>query len=76
MLDPSRDEYNPALVQCIKKVPRMPGCESAYFFPKDVDVCSSSADSSENVRAGSLVVHVRSGDIFTDAILSYYGQVR
>lgn len=72
--DPDREEYNPGLFQCIKRVPRMPGCEAAYFFAKDVDVCDT-APEKDTSRAGNLVINVRSGDIFKDAVLSYRGQV-
>ncbi|CAB1107139.1 unnamed protein product [Ectocarpus sp. CCAP 1310/34] len=40
-----RDEghpyYTPELFECIKELPRIAGCEAAYFFPKDmaVDMC-------------------------------------
>lgn len=74
--DPTREIYNPALLQCIKNVPRMLGCESAYFFPKGVDVCSASTPGwREKSGDGNLVIHIRSGDIFKDAVLNYYGQV-
>lgn len=73
MDDPNLEEYNPELLKCIKRVPRTPGCTAAYFFPKDVDLCA--ALKKDNSHAGNLVINVRSGDIFTDAVLSYYGQV-
>ena len=32
--------YNvPGLTECMAKVPRLLGCEAAYYFPQDVDIC-------------------------------------
>lgn len=73
MEDPDLAEYNPELLECIKRVPHMPGCESAYFFAKNIDVCAPTK--TDTIRAGNLVINVRSGDIFQDAVLGYYGQV-
>lgn len=120
--------YNPNLLECIKSAPRLLGCEAAYYFPTDIDVCTreksieggrrellttqttgpggkkrritgvENDEGSRNIRrrtdgetrnedsevdddgddekgAGKLVLHVRSGDIFDNDILSYYGQV-
>eukprot|EP00903_Cladosiphon_okamuranus_P013122 g12238.t2 len=120
----------PGLKRCIKRAPRLLGCEAAYFFPKDLEVCPTAAASptrpsahqreekkqnsggkhdfltrselaeatpsnEEEGRqvelewgrsegggggggggrgAGTLVLHVRSGDVFIDAPLSSYGQ--
>lgn len=112
-MEDTRDEhYNPQLLSCIRRVPRLLACEAAYYFPSNVDVCSGrehagNGDTTEQIetnkkwglvpgldlagggkgegkdeykggeverRAGNLVLHVRSGDIFDDAVLSYYGQ--
>lgn len=89
-----RDEfYNPGLKKCISRAPRLLGCEAAYYFPKDIDLCheaaapaggheaSTSGEDQEpgqhegGQSGGNLVVHVRSGDIFDDAVLKSYGQV-
>ncbi|CAM9146176.1 unnamed protein product [Scytosiphon promiscuus] len=131
--------YNPGLLKCVARAPRLLGCEAAYYFPKDIDICSASAappasdreheakrlEKAENPAEmgrqldlglsggenggqttttgtvkdtrwrvqeeassewkdgddwddgggdGTLVLHVRSGDIFDDEILAYYGQ--
>lgn len=63
------------LRECIKEAPRLLGCESAYYFPTDEDVCPDKEAAKREGGAGTLVLHVRSGDIFGDAILWYYGQV-
>ncbi|CAM9921042.1 unnamed protein product [Ectocarpus sp. 12 AP-2014] len=45
-LEGLRDEghpyYTPGLFECIKELPRITGCEAAYFFPTDmaVDMCA------------------------------------
>ena len=98
----------PRLRACIAKVPRLLGCESAYYFPKDLDVCEGpdggdggldgetddggleeekkeeaggakggleGVEKQQPKGAGNLVVHIRSGDIFSTSVLSYYGQV-
>ena len=123
---PGHSHYNPTLRECVKKVPRLLGCEAAYYFPMDIDVClggelkaaageveegegpsaghgwkrrisddvrlqgdvddrrvegedggggDNDADGEEE-KVGKLVLHVRSGDIFKDDVLWYYGQVR
>lgn len=132
---PGHSYYNPKLLKCIKSAPRLLGCEAAYYFPTDIDVCtreksreggrrellttrtaghggrrrritddendegSGKETNVEDSRrgtdgeerseddgafgdggddekgAGKLVLHVRSGDIFDNDILSYYGQV-
>eukprot|EP00903_Cladosiphon_okamuranus_P021969 g20199.t1 len=87
--------YTPNLKECIKSVPRLIGCEAAYFFPMDIDVCQSGQtiagnrsreeQSSNEARAigvdfegeeaaGNLVIHIRSGDIFTSHPHPKYGQ--
>ena len=144
--------YTPGLSECIKTVPPVTGCEAAYLFPADIDVCLSDkkrqdrqlvaterGDAASDVRlegdaydrhgkkggedaaslragrvvtrtgnlksgvghkmdergdepmvetevegrasneedgTGSLVMHVRSGDIFVDPVHPSYGQVR
>ncbi|CAM9408479.1 unnamed protein product, partial [Hapterophycus canaliculatus] len=35
--------YNPELLKCVSRAPRLLGCEAAYFFPKDVDICPADA---------------------------------
>ncbi|CAM9229439.1 unnamed protein product [Ectocarpus sp. 12 AP-2014] len=55
-----RDEdhpyYTPGLFACIKELPRITGCEAAYFFPTDmaVDICSlddtAERENNSNVR--------------------------
>lgn len=98
----------PHLRACIAKVPRLLGCESAYYFPKDLDVCEglggggggrggatedngfeeekegeaggvegglAGGQKQQHKGAGNLVIHIRSGDIFSTNVLSYYGQV-
>ncbi|CAN0085914.1 unnamed protein product, partial [Ectocarpus sp. 4 AP-2014] len=60
-LEGLRDEghpyYTPGLFECIKELPRITGCEAAYFFPTDmaVDMCPSDEtaerdNSNSNVR--------------------------
>lgn len=70
---------NEPLTACIEKS-RVLECEAAYYFPTDVDICDNPYSARENVgaadNAGHLVVHVRSGDIFTYREASgRYGQV-
>ena len=99
--------YVPHLRACIARVPRLLACESAYYFPKDHNVCDvpdgggggrddavegrgldeeeedgeagakdGLAGKEEQPKgAGNLVIHIRSGDIFDNDVLSYYGQV-
>ncbi|CAM9966980.1 unnamed protein product [Pylaiella littoralis] len=112
----------PGLKRCIKQAPRLLGCEAAYYFPEDVDLCPTAAASptrppvnqreekkidsgggrhllnvSKLAEAtpsneeeggqvevawgrrggrgeGTLVLHVRSGDVFGETPLSSYGQ--
>eukprot|EP00752_Nemacystus_decipiens_P002002 g1923.t1 len=96
----------PGLKECIKHAPRLIGCEGAYFFPADVNVCNSNRPDYDGVQTpitdhpslevngtgqlraenervtakdGNLVIHVRSGDIFSDDHLypyvsEHYGQ--
>lgn len=40
MEDPASDVYNPDLMTCVGTVPRLVGCEAAYYFPADMDVCA------------------------------------
>ena len=91
------------LKACIAKVPRLLGCEAAYYFPKGLDVCHAPKEGGEgsnestggefdrkevgavdhgsqeeagaNKGAGTLAIHIRSGDIFYDDVLANYGQV-
>lgn len=85
--DPDHKYYNPMIRGCIAKAPRLLGCEAAYFFPKDVDVClSNPAEGGPNLGrltqeqrvegggAGNLLLHVRSGDVFEHPS-RFYGQV-
>lgn len=93
------DSYNPDLMKCYRKVPRLIECEAAYYFPADTDVCApdipgdgdrkeqdgegeliggggrGANNGSSGGGAGNLVLHVRSGDIFSTAVLPQYGQV-
>lgn len=126
---PDHEYHVPGLKECITRAPRLLGCEAAYYFPKDVDVCGTAAapptsppvDQDEEMRLdpgerrdelerrkiaeakstpvneeesgqaqgqregsgpeaeggggeGTLVLHVRSGDIFDNDVLAYYGQ--
>lgn len=68
---------NENLTACVENVPRLLGCEAAYFFPAGVDICPPAKST---LRAGHLVVHVRSGDIFNgmvrESTIRRYGQVR
>ena len=43
--DPTHRYYTPNLKKCIKSAPRLVGCEAAYFFPMDTDVCLSNQTS-------------------------------
>ena len=86
---PDHPHYTPMLLKCIKKkAPRLLGCESAYYFPANFDVCLSKESKGGGVEAkggdyyerhgkgaGTLVLHVRSGDIFDNDVLRDYGQV-
>eukprot|EP00903_Cladosiphon_okamuranus_P010925 g10319.t1 len=84
--NPTHLFYTPNLVECIKSVPRLVGCEAAYFFPMDIDICQSEQTSASNASLEehpnnessatgmefegeeapeNLVIHIRSGDIFT-----------
>ncbi|CAM9534007.1 unnamed protein product [Ectocarpus sp. 13 AM-2016] len=102
--NPSHPYYTPNLSTCVETVPRLTGCEAAYFFPMGVDVCLSDGAATGNVvheqggngasgqsgsgvrknpvgseeeegrSANTLVMHVRSGDIFVDPVVSGYGQ--
>lgn len=150
--DKAHPFYTPGLSECVKTVPPVTGCEAAYLFPADIDVCLSDkkrqdrqlvaterGDAASDVRlegdaedrngkkggedaaslragrvvtrtghlksgvghemdergdepmvetevegrasneedvTGSLVMHVRSGDIFVDPVHPSYGQVR
>lgn len=74
---------NEPLTACIEKS-RVLECEAAYYFPTDVDICDNPYSARENFgmnmsaadKAGHLVVHVRSGDIFTlREARGRYGQV-
>lgn len=65
-------------------IPRPFGCEAAYWFPVDIDVCDSiettNSDgdlhgSYDEAGGGNLVLHVRSGDIFVNPVHNEYGQV-
>lgn len=103
--NPNHPYYTPNLSTCVETVPRLTGCEAAYFFPMGVDVCLSDGTANGDVvheqrgngasgRSGSgvkknpvgseeeegrpantLVIHVRSGDIFVDPVVPGYGQV-
>lgn len=44
--DPERVKYVPKLNDCVKKAPRLTGCEAAYFFPRDVTVCPAKTNPS------------------------------
>lgn len=76
--------YNPGLLKCMKHPgPPVTGCEAAYLFPTDIDLCLSDTTTeghalveNEEGVAGNLVIHIRSGDIFVDPVLFSYGQVR
>lgn len=99
---PGHPHNVPMLMNCIAKVPRLLGCEAAYYFPKDLDFChmpeereglgdeSAGGESDQEEAgavdrsqeqdgtrggAGNLVIHIRSGDIFSNEVLADYGQV-
>lgn len=71
------------LRDCVKDLPRLVGCEAAYLFPTNRDVCQQASQQNGSGRevdqgkegAGALVLHVRSGDIFGKHPRSNYGQV-
>ncbi|CAN0389040.1 unnamed protein product [Ascophyllum nodosum] len=78
---PSGWSKNEPLTACIERT-RQLDCEAAYFFPVETDVCDSRVDE-ERAEADvtaptdpkSLVIHVRSGDIFRSRRASgVYGQ--
>ncbi|CAN0318458.1 unnamed protein product [Ascophyllum nodosum] len=78
---PSGWSKNEPLTACIERT-RQVNCEAAYFFPAEIDVCDShvdeehaEADVSASTDPKSLVIHVRSGDIFRSKRASgVYGQ--
>ncbi|CAM9822671.1 unnamed protein product [Ectocarpus fasciculatus] len=104
--NPSHPYYTPNLSTCVETLPRLTGCEAAYFFPMNVDVCLSDRtavgdaavheqqrgngasgrsgsrgkkdpagrEEEEGEAAGTLVIHVRSGDVFVDPVIPGYGQ--
>lgn len=76
---------NPELFQCIKLMPRLIGCEAAYYFPVGKDMCPESARASHGRSAagegtaggaGTLAIHIRSGDVFKETPHVAYGQVK
>lgn len=104
LVETSGHRHNvPMLKECIAKVPRLLGCEAAYYFPKGLDFChvpgegegggneSAGGELDEEEAgavgrsrkqdgtrkgAGNLAIHIRSGDIFDNDVLSGYGQVQ
>lgn len=40
MDDPDHEYFTPGLKRCVDNAPQMVGCEAAYYFPTDVDVCA------------------------------------
>ncbi len=77
MTDEGNPKYTPGLKECVKKSPRIFGCEAAYWFPMDINVCDSieTPKSDGGAGAGNLVIHVRSGDAFVSPVHHGYGQV-
>lgn len=100
---PGRPHHVPKLRACIAKVPRLIGCEAAYYFPKGLDLChmpeegegkknestgggldheeagavvGSRKQNGATKGAGTLAIHIRSGDIFDNEVLADYGQVK
>ena len=50
--------YTPGLVQCVETLPPLIGCEAAYLFPIDVDVClpnisGDEGDEEQDLEGGS-----------------------
>lgn len=39
--DQENPYYTPGLVECVEALPPLIGCEAAYLFPTDVDICLS-----------------------------------
>lgn len=99
---PGHPHNVPMLKACVAKVPRLLGCEAAYYFPKGLDLCQapkegrgerdestggefdleqigavdgSQEEGGTKKGAGTLAIHIRSGDIFYDDVLADYGQV-
>lgn len=75
--------YNPGLQKCVENLPPLIGCEAAYLFPTDIEICPTEGRTGGEERgredekvAGNLVIHVRSGDIFAGTKAKGYGQVR
>lgn len=69
--------HAPGLFKCVKNLPQLVGCEAAYLFPTDIDMCPSKRENNkgEEKEAGNLVIHVRSGDIFASTPAPGMGQV-
>ncbi|CAN0016279.1 unnamed protein product, partial [Ectocarpus fasciculatus] len=65
--------YTPGLRECVDSVKRLSECEAMYYFPTDVDVCSSSYYPNTNgglngkrKNAPSLEIHVRDDHVSLD----------
>lgn len=113
----TKADDTPGLKECMHNVPRLTGCEAAYFFPVGVNVCNWNGTDDDNdtifngtdyhddktqvtnpapsfkvnvtvqpprsnegipAKDGNLVIHVRSGDIFSGKGAygaQHYGQV-
>lgn len=47
------------LRDCIKKVPRLTGCEAAYYFPQDIAVCPAKTDPSSLQKRPDQTYNIR-----------------
>lgn len=51
MDEPDHEYFNPGLRECVDNLPQLGGCEAAYYFPTDLDVCAPTIGEEEQLDA-------------------------